>query len=169
MAHPLINSSFYDAILHFEESEEAQEYYYKIMDSTVERNGKKDTVRNQILRAYAMLFCDDIGAVAGQIASPEDVEETADRLFTGSMGFDPRHWYRMQHHFPVIDEDNYDRFAALVISDLSAGPLRDAALNGGDMLLVGELDPLLMTSEERKHQKVRTVTVDRMALEGDEG
>ena len=169
MAHPLINSSLYDAILHFEESEEAQEYYYKIMDSTVERNGKKDTVRNQILRAYAMLFCDDIGAVAGQIASPEDVEETADRLFTGSMGFDPRHWYRMQHHFPVIDEDNYDRFAALVISDLSAGPLRDAALNGGDMLLVGELDPLLMTSEERKHQKVRTVTVDRMALEGDEG
>ena len=35
MAHPLINKAFYDAILHFEESEEAQEYYYKVMDSTV--------------------------------------------------------------------------------------------------------------------------------------
>ena len=106
MAHPLINGSFYNAILHFEDSEEAQEYYYKVMSSVVERNGKQYTVRDQILRVYAMLFCDDIGAVAGQIASPEDVEATADRLYTGSMGFDPRHWYRMQHHFPVIDEDN---------------------------------------------------------------
>jgi hypothetical protein len=114
-----------------------------------------------------MLFCDDIGAVAGQIASPEDVEATADRLYTGSMGFDPRHWYRMQHHFPVIDEDNYERFAALVIADLSAGPLREAALNGGDMLIVGERDPLIMTSEERKHQKVRTIDVNDVLLGGD--
>ena len=154
MAHPLINGSFYNAILHFEDSEEAQEYYYKVMSSVVERNGKQYTVRDQILRVYAMLFCDDIGAVAGQIASPEDVE-------------DPRHWYRMQHHFPVIDEDNYERFAALVIADLSAGPLREAALNGGDMLIVGERDPLIMTSEERKHQKVRTIDVNDVLLGGD--
>ena len=133
MAHPLINKAFYDAILHFEESEEAQEYYYKIMDSTVERNGKTYSVRNQILRAYAMLFCDDIGA-----------------------------WYRMQHHFPVIDEDNYDRFAALVIADLNAGPLRDAAVHGGDMLLVGAVDPLHMTKEERERQDVRVVSLDEL-------
>ena len=76
MAHPLIDRAFYEAILHFEESEQAQELYYRVMDSVVERNGKQDTVRNQILRAYAMLFCDDIGAVAGQAASPEDVEAT---------------------------------------------------------------------------------------------
>jgi hypothetical protein len=63
----------------------------------------------------------------------------------------------MQHHFPVIDEDNYDRFAALVIADLRAGPLRDAAVNGGDMLLVGGLDPLHMTREEREHQDVRVI------------
>ncbi|MBP5167888.1 MAG: hypothetical protein ILP14_01605, partial [Oscillospiraceae bacterium] len=162
MAHPLINKAFYDAILHFEESEEAQEYYYKVMDSTVERNGKTYTVRNQILRAYAMLFCDDIGAVAGQIAGPDEVEATADRLHTGNMGFDPRHWYRMQHHFPVIDEDNYDRFAALVIADLNAGPLRDAAIHGGDMLLVGAVDPLHMTKEEREQQDVRVVSLDEL-------
>ena len=168
MAHPLIDNTFYNAILHFEESDEAQEYYYRVMDSVVELNGKKDTVRNQILRAYAMLFCDDIGAVAGQLATPEDVEATADRLHTGNMEFDPKHWYRMQHHFPIIDEDNYDRFAALVISDLSAGPLRYAALNGGDMLLVGEVGSLYMTSEERKHQKVRSVSGDGIILGGTE-
>ena len=50
MAHPLINGSFYNAILHFEDSEEAQEYYYKVMSSVVERNGKQYTVRDQILR-----------------------------------------------------------------------------------------------------------------------
>ena len=59
----------------------------------------------------------------------------------------------MMHHFPVIDEDNYDRFAALVIADLSAGPLHEAAINGGQMLLVGALDPLAMSREERKSQK----------------
>ena len=157
MAHPLINREFYEAILHFEDSEDAQEYYYKIMDTVIERNGKKDTVRNQILRTYSMLFCEDLGAEAGSIAGPDEVEATADRLYTGSMGFDPQHWYRMQHHFPVIDEDNYDRFAALVIADLRAGPLRDAAVNGGDMLLVGGLDPLHMTREEREHQDVRVI------------
>ena len=169
MAESLIDRRFYEAILRFEESEEAQEFYYKIMDTAVARNGGIYTVRNQILRAYAMLFCDDIGAVAGQIASPEDVEATADRLYTGAMGFDPRHWYRMQHHFPVIDEDNYERFAALVIADLSAGPLREAALNGGDMLIVGERDPLTMTPEEREHQKVRTIDVNDVLLGGEKG
>ncbi|MGX8706863.1 MAG: hypothetical protein ACSW8J_09825, partial [bacterium] len=65
--------------------------------------------------------------------------------------------YRMRHHFPIIDEDNYDRFAALVIADLSAGPLHDAALNGGDMLLVGESDPLRMTRAQRQRQRVRRI------------
>ena len=157
MAHPLINGDFYNAILHFDESDEAQDYYYKVMDTVVERDGKKSTVRKQILRAYAMLFCDDLDMRPGQEAGFEEVEATADRLYTGSMGFDPQHWYRMQHHFPVIDEDNYDRFAALVIADLRAGPLRDAAVNGGDMLLVGGLDPLHMTREEREHQDVRVI------------
>ena len=158
MAHPLINRFLYQSIVHFDESDEAQDYYYKVMDTEVERDGgKKDTVRTQILRVYSMLFCDDLGVEAGHIATPEDVEATADRLYTGSMGYDPRHWYRMRYHFPVIDEDNYDRFAALVISDLSAGPLRDAAINGGEMLLAGELDPLHMTREQREHQQMRTV------------
>ncbi len=157
MAHPYINRAFYDAIIQFTESEEAQDYYYKIMDTEIDRKGKKDTIRNQILRTYSMLFCDDIGAVPGQIASPEDVEATADRLHTGNMGYDPKHWYRMQHHFPVIDEDNYDRFAALVVADLAAGPLRDAAVKGGDMLLVGELNPLDMTKDEREKQQVRII------------
>ena len=159
MAHPLINRAFYEAILHFGESEQAQETFYRVMDTKVERNGKTDTVRNQILRAYAMLFCDDIGAVAGQAASVDDVEATADRLYVGEPLFDPGHWYRMQHHFPVIDEDNYDRFAALVIADLKSGPLHDAALNGGDILLVGEPDPLHMTREQRARQKLRPVEI----------
>ena len=158
MAHPLIDRNFYDAIIHFEESEEAQDTYYRVMDTSVERNGRTFTVRNQILRAYAMLFCDDIGAEAGQPATPEDVDATADRLYFGEVGFDPKHWYRMQHHFPVIDDDNYDRFAALVIADLSAGPLHESAANGEGMLLVGALNPLGMSAEERQRQTVRTVS-----------
>ena len=157
MAHPLINRAFYDAIVRFDEDEACQDYYYKVMDTVIERNGRRETVRTQILRAYAMLFCDDIGAVAGQVAGPDEVEATADRLHTGSMDYDPAHWYRMAHHFPVIDDDNYDRFAALVIADLNAGPLRQAALNGGDMLLVGEPDSLRMTRDQRRRQQVRTV------------
>jgi hypothetical protein len=158
MAHPLIDRRFYEAILRFEESEEAQDTYYRIMDTAVERNGRTYTVRGQILRAYAMLFCDDIGAEAGQMATPEDVAATADRLYVGEPRFDPGHWYRMQHHFPVIDEDNYDRFAALVIADLSAGPLHETAAGGDGMLLVGEPNPLRMSSEERQHQKIRAVS-----------
>ena len=94
----------------------------------------------------------------GAPASVDDVADTADRLYIGSMGYDPKHWYRMRHHFPVIDDDNYDRFAALVISDIKAGPLHRAAINDGEMLVVGERDPLRMTAEERKNQKVRKIS-----------
>ena len=156
MPHTLIDRAFYEAIVHFDDSEEAQDYYYKIMNTPSGKAGR-GTVRDQILRAYAMLFCEDMDAAPGQPAGPDEVEATADRLHIGAMGYDPRHWYRMQHHFPVIDEDNYDRFAALVIADLNAGPLRDAAVNGGDMLLVGELNPLEMTRAQRRRQHVRVV------------
>ena len=166
MAHPLIDKTFYEAILRFDESEEAQETYYWIMDSVVERNGRRYSVRDQILRAYAMLFCEDRGVAAGQRASVEDVEATADRLYVGEARFDPAHWYRMQHHFPVIDEDNYDRFAALVIADLSAGPLHETAAGGEQMLLVGEADPLAMSPEQRRHQKLRAVSAGALPGEG---
>ena len=65
----------------------------------------------------------------------------------------------MKYHFPVIDFDNYDRFAALVLSDMNCGPLHDAALNDGETLVVGEKDPLSMTPEQRKNQKVKSVTL----------
>ena len=164
MAHPLINRALYDAIVRFDTDEAAQETYYRIMDSTVERGGRTMTVRAQVLRAYAMLFCDDFQLAPGSQAGPDEVEATADRLYTGEAGFDPAHWYRMGHHFPVIDEDNYDRFAALVIADLCAGPLHDAMLGDGGMLLVGEPDPLRMTPEQRRHQHVRTVDFKEGAL-----
>ena len=160
MANTLINREFYDAITNFDRSEEAQDYYYQVMNTEtgkVGANGHKETIRDRILRVYAMLFCEDIGAQPGAIAGPDEVEATADRLYIGAMKLDPSHWYRMQHHFPVIDDDNYDRFAALVIADLNAGPLRDAAVNDGDMLLVGELDPLHMTQEQRLNQQVRVI------------
>ena len=168
MAHPRITRAFYDAICAFDHSESAQNLYYEVMDAKVERNGAVYSVRDQILRAYAMLFCDDIGAVAGQAAKPEDVEATADRLYVGEPSFDPKHWYRMHYHFPVIDEDNYDRFAALVVSDLSVGPLHESILKGDDMLLVGDINPLTMSSEERRHQKLRCVTADELPMEGEE-
>ena len=160
MTDNYINRKLYDSIVNFDESEEAREHFYKTMDSETERNGGKETIREKILRVYAMLFCEYKDNSSGQPATADDVAETADRLYIGSMGYDPEHWYRMRHHFPVIDDDNYDRFAALVIADLSAGPLREAALNGDDMLLVGEPDPLHMTREERETQKVRTVSLD---------
>ena len=162
MAQQLINREFYEAILRFEESEKAQEYYYKVMDSETgrtDKNGRKETVRKQILRVYAMLFCEEMDLPPGAEAGLEEVENTADRLYIGGAGFDPKHWYRMGHHFPVIDEDNYDRFAALVIADMNAGPLREAAINGGDTLVVGGADPLHMTKEERKNQKVRALSL----------
>ena len=160
MAQRMINRAFYDAICHFDESDEAQDYYYRIMNTKIGRIGplgEEETVRDQILRVYARLFCEDIGAEPGSKAGPDEVEATADRLYIGSVGFDPDHWYRMQHHFPVIDEDNYDRFAALVIADLNAGPLREAIINNGDMLVIGEADPLHMTREHRMNQKVKTI------------
>ena len=165
MAHPWINRELYEAILHFEESDAAQEYYYRVMDTEIVRNGIRDTVRNQILRVYAMLFCDEMGAEAGKPATPEDVEATADRLYLGEARFDPKHWYRMRYHFPVIDEDNYDRFAALVITDLNAGLLHDMAKEEGRMLLVGEPNPLLMSPEERNHQHLRSVKLPDIVQE----
>ena len=160
MIDEFINRKLYDSITDFDEDDEAREYYYKIMDSETGKltsSGMSETVRDKILRVYALLFCEDTGVKPGQPASVDDVADTADRLYIGSMGYDPKHWYRMRHHFPVIDDDNYDRFAALVISDLKAGPLHDAAMNDGEMLVVGELDPLHMTAEERQNQKLRTI------------
>ena len=168
VAQQLIDREFYEAILRFEQSEEAQETFYRVMDTQIERRGRTVTVRDQILRAYAMLFCEDIGAVAGQKATAEDVEATADRLYVGELRFDPKHWYRMQHHFPVIDEDNYDRFAALVIADLKAGPLHESAAGGDGMLLVGEPNPLTMSSEERRKQTPRAVSADDLPAGGGE-
>ena len=42
MSHPVINHAFYDAIVHFDESEDAKEYYYKNMNTEIIRNGKKN-------------------------------------------------------------------------------------------------------------------------------
>ncbi len=153
----LIGRKLYDAICRFDRSREAREEYYRIMDTEIEVRGEKQTIRDQILRVYAMLFCDDLEMEAGRPAGPDEVEATADRLYIGTAGFDPDHWYRMKHHFPVIDEDNYDRFAALVLSDLKAGSLHDSVVNDGDMLLVGEKNPLLLTEEERESQTLRRI------------
>ena len=154
---------FYEAIIHFADSDEAQDYYYRVMDTKTGRklsDGRDETVRERILKVYAMLFCEDTGAIMGEAATVDDVADTADRLYIGSMGYDPAHWYRMKHHFPVIDEDNFDRFAALVIADMNAGPLHEAAVNEGETLVVGEADPLHMTMQQRQNQKVRTVSID---------
>jgi hypothetical protein len=153
----LIGKRLYEAICAFEHSKEAREEFYRIMDTEIEAMGRKGTIRHQILRAYAMLFCDTLEMEDGAPAGPDEVEATADRLYIGSAGFDPRHWYRMKYHFPVIDEDNYDRFAALVLSDLKAGPLHEAIRDGGDMLLVGELNPLLLSEEERQKQQLKEI------------
>ena len=158
MAKKLIDKKFYDAVINFDNDEDSREYYYRIMDEKTGRtlpDGHEDTVRDSILRTYAMLFCED--SQPGTLASVDDIADTADRLYIGSMGYDPKHWYRMRYHFPIIDDDNYDRFAALVIADLNAGPLREAAMNDGETLVVGEADPLDMTPEQRKNQKVRKI------------
>ena len=63
----------------------------------------------------------------------------------------------MNHEFYMIDEDNYERFAALVISDLRCGSLHDAAVSDRKMLIVGETDPLHMTEEQRKNQQISSV------------
>lgn len=160
MAERLIDQAFFDAVCRFDECDDAKNYYYKVMNTKTGKtddSGLEETVRDQILRVYARLFCEDIGAHPGAKAGPDEVEATADRLYIGEAGFDPEHWYRMRYHFPVIDDDNYDRFAALVIADLNAGPLRDAVVHGGEMLVVGEADPLHMTREQRMHQKLRVI------------
>ena len=158
---PWKERKFYEAIVAFADSEDAQDYYYMVMDMKTGKkmpSGREETVRDRILKAYAVLFCEDT-VVMGQPASVDDVADTADRLYIGSAGYDPAHWYRMKYHFPVIDEDNYDRFAALVIADMNAGPLHDAAVNDGETLVVGEADPLHMTMQQRQHQKVTAVSL----------
>ena len=52
-----------------------------------------------------------------------------------------------------------------MIADLSVGPLHDAAVNGGAMLLVGALNPLTLSREERQNQKLRVVTIPKGARE----
>jgi len=44
-----------------------------------------------------------------------------------------------------------------VLSDLKAGPLHEAIRDGGDMLLVGELNPLLLSEEERQKQQLKEI------------
>ena len=150
---------FYESIVHFDESDEAKEFYYRTMDmKSINASGHEETIRDRILRAYGILFCEDTGLEMGQPAGPDEVAATADRLYIGSVGYDSKHWYRMKYHFPVIDDDNYDRFAALVISDMKDGPLHQAAIRDCDTLVVGERDPLRMTAEERKNQKIRKIS-----------
>lgn len=153
---------FFNAIVNFDVSEQAQDYYYEVMDSVTGRknnDGTDETVRDRVLKAYAVLFCDECNLEMGQPAGVDEVADTADRLYIGSMGYDPNHWYRMKYHFPVIDFDNYDRFAALVIADMNCGPLHEAAINDGDTLVVGEADPLHMTAEQRMNQKVKPIKI----------
>ena len=162
IAEGISEKKLYEAIVHFEESDEAQEYYYTAMDTLTGRkdaSGADETVRTRILKAYGVLFCEDLGLAPGAAAGVDEVAGTADRLYIGEAGYDPEHWYRMKYHFPIIDDDNYDRFAALVLSDMNAGPLHDAALNDGDTLVVGEADPLHMTAQERQNQNIKAVTV----------
>ena len=155
---------FYEAIVDFENSEAAQDFYYSVMDTPTGRknsNGSDETVRDRILKAYATLFCENSGIGSGERAGVDEVADTADRLYIGSTKYDPEHWYRMKYHFPVIDDDNYDRFAALVLSDMNSGPLHDAAANDGDTLIVGEADPLHMTPEQRRDQEVFHVSLPK--------
>ena len=156
-----IDRKLYEAICNFEKDEKSRMYYYETMYSKtgkVLKDGHEELVKEYILRMYGMLFCDDTDLPMGGLAGFDEVDATADRLYIGEVGFDPNHWYRMHYHFPVIDEDNYERFAALVISDLKAGELHDSLINDRITLIVGEKDPLQMTSEQRKNQKVFSVS-----------
>ena len=162
VAKDIDGKKFYEAIINFEDSEESQDFYYKVMDMLTGRknkSGSDETVRDRILKAYAVLFCEDSGLEPGEKAGVDEVANTADRLYIGGAGYDPEHWYRMKYHFPVIDDDNYDRFAALVLADMNAGPLHDAALNDGETLVVGEADPLHMTAQQRQNQQVKSVSL----------
>ena len=156
-----IDRKLYDAICNFDYDEDSRMYYYETMFSKtgkVLKDGHEELVREKILRVYAMLFCDELDLPMGALAGVDEVEATADRIYIGQVGFDPDHWYRMHYHFPVIDEDNYDRFAALVISDMNSGELYDSLMNNGETLVVGALDPLSLTAEERKNQKTYSVS-----------
>ena len=158
----MIDKKLYDALIDFEVNDGAQDYYYKSMDELtgkVAKDGHEETLRDKILRVYAMLFCEDTPMENAPYANVDDVADTADRLYIGSVGYDSEHWYRMKHHFPVIDDDNYDRFAALVITDLNCGMLHDMAVNEGKTLVVGEASPLNMTREQRLNQKTQTVSL----------
>ena len=162
MANKYIDKRFYDALVNFGKSDEARDYYYKVMDEMTEKekkNGQKETVREMLLRVYATLFCEDTKMANAPYADADDVADTADRLYIGSIGYDSNHWYRMKHHFPVIDDDNYDRFAALVITDLNCGILHDSAINDGMTLVMGEASPLSMTMEQRQKQSAVSVTL----------
>ena len=162
MSESRIDRKFYDAIVNFTGSVEAQDYFYEVMDSEtgkVNKNGEKETVRDRVLKVYGLLFCEDTGLRIGENAGVEDVADTADRLYIGEVGYDPDHWYRIKHNFHVIDEDNYDRFAALVIADLRCGNLHDLAQTERKMLIVGEADPLDMTMEQRQKQHLQAVTL----------
>ena len=162
MASKYIDRRFYDALINFGESDDARDYYYKVMDELTEKekkNGQKETVREMLLRVYATLFCEDTKMANAPYADADDVADTADRLYIGSIGYDSNHWYRMKHHFPVIDDDNYDRFAALVITDLNCGILHDSAINDGMTLVMGEASPLSMTMEQRQKQSAVSVTL----------
>ena len=155
---------FYEAIVDFDQNEEARDFYYTVMDTPTGRkndSGTDETVRDRILKAYAVLFCEDSQLSPGEAAGVDEVADTADRLYIGGAGYDPQHWYRMKYHFPVIDDDNYDRFAALVLSDMNSGPLHEAAVNDGDTLVVGEPDPLSMTPEQRMNQTVHSVELPK--------
>jgi len=157
-----INRKFYEAILNFETDRDSRQYYYETLYSKTGRilsDGSEEIVKNVILRAYGVLFCEDLDLAPGAEAGFDEVEATADRLYIGEVGFDPDHWYRMRYHFSVIDEDNFVRFAALVISDLKAGELHEAMKEDGDMLVVGALDPLSMSEDERKNQQIYTVNL----------
>lgn len=157
-----IDRKLFDSICSFEEDEAAREYYYESMYSKtgkLKKDGNEEILKEKILRIYAALFCDDMDLPLGALAGFDEVDATADRLYIGSVGLDPDHWYRMHHHFPVIDEDNFERFAALVITDLKAGELHELLVNEGKTLVIGEADPLSMTSEQRKNQETRSVKV----------
>ena len=54
-----IDREFYDAIVNFEKSEESQDHYYEVMDSETGKtgkDGKKETVRDRILKTYGLSF-----------------------------------------------------------------------------------------------------------------
>ena len=117
---------------------------YELLDEMVSVFEKIDFVGSH-MQTHATL-----SAVRGIIrlykATFDDVEATADCLYVGEMSFDPKHWYRMQHHFPIIDEDNYDRFAALVIVPkvIANNTLVGDNVNGGSQALTLDVGHIII-------------------------